>query len=327
MTVLNSTARIDVHQHLVPPVWRKYLADRGVTAGGAEIPPWSARSAVAMMDAQGIAIGILSVTAPGVHIDSDADARTLARAVNEFGAEMAKDHPDRIGSFASIPLPAVDAALEEAVYALDVLGADGVVLMSSAHGRYLGDPDYEPLWAELDRRGAVVFIHPNQPALPHLDDTPAPLMDFLLDTTRAAVQMVLNGVMDRHRDVKVILAHGGGFVPYAAYRFSTLSAGVYDTSQNAEQVIRDFKRFYYDTALSSSRSSLPSLLAFAEPGHVLYGSDWPFAPESVGSWFNHELQTYAFRDDGDAAAIDRASAELLFPRLTITAHAGTRSDS
>jgi 6-methylsalicylate decarboxylase len=309
-------ARIDVHQHIVPPSWADALDVRGLDSGGWAIPAWSPADAIAMMDEQGIATGILSVTAPGVRLDEDAaSARALARSVNEYGAELVKDRPDRFGGFASIPLPDVDGALAETAYALDVLGADGVVLMSNAQGRYLGDPDFEPLWAELDRRAAVVFVHPAQPPMALLPGTPAPLADYIFDTTRSALNMVIGGVLTRHSKVKVILSHGGGFLPYAAYRFAGLTSTVVDTSRGTEDILRDLKRFYFDTALSASPSALPSLLAFAEPGHVLYGSDWPFAPRDAGSYYNHFLQTYPDFAPGQAEAINRGSAETLFPRL------------
>ncbi|MEV0264910.1 amidohydrolase family protein [Streptomyces sp. NPDC050617] len=318
---MNAARRIDVHQHIVPPVWAKALDDLGLDSGGWAIPAWSAADAIAMMDEQGIATGVLSVTSPGVRLDADGSrnaasrAQALARAVNEFGAETAKDHPARFGSFASLPLPDVDAALEEAAYALDTLGADGVVLISNTGGRYLGDPAYEPLWAELDRRAAVVFVHPAQPPMPLLRGTPAPLADYVFDTTRTAVDMALNGVLSRYRKVKVILSHGGGFLPYAAYRFSGLTSTALDTGRTAEDVIGDLKRFYFDTALAASPSSLPSLLAFAEPGHVLYGSDWPFAPQEAGTYYNRFLETYPDFAPGQAEAINRGNAEALFPRF------------
>ncbi|CAL9341703.1 amidohydrolase family protein [Streptomyces sp. enrichment culture] len=306
-------ARIDVHQHIVPPVWAETLAAQGLDSGGWAIPDWSPESAIAMMDEQGIATGVLSVTAPGVHLGDDAQARYLARVVNEYGAEVVKDCPDRFGHFASIPLPDVDAAVAEAVHALDTLHADGVVLMSNARGRYLGDPDFEPLWAELDCRGANVFIHPAQPPMDLLPGTPAPLADYVFDTTRSALNLVLNGVMHRYPNVRVILSHGGGFLPYAAYRFTGLTSTVVDRERTAEDILRDLKRFYFDTALSASPSALPALLAFAEPGHVLYGSDWPFAPQETGSYYNHYLETYPDYAPGQADAIDRKNAEILFP--------------
>jgi predicted TIM-barrel fold metal-dependent hydrolase len=313
--IMTFSARIDVHQHIVPPIWASTLAARGRDSGGWAIPAWSPSSAIAMMDQQGIATGVLSVTSPGVHLGDDADARTLARAVNEYGAEVVKDYPNRFGHFASIPLPGLDASVAEAAYALGTLGADGVVLMSNAHGRYLGDPGFEPLWAELDRRNATVFVHPAQPPMPLLPGTPAPLADYVFDTTRTALNLVLNGVMSRYPNVRVILSHGGGFLPYAAYRFSGLTSTVVDPSRDADDILRDLKRFYFDTALSASPSALPALLAFARPGHVLYGSDWPFAPQEAGTYYNHYLETYPDFIPGQAKAIERGNAEAVFPRL------------
>ncbi|MFH8350478.1 amidohydrolase family protein [Streptomyces sp. NPDC018045] len=307
--------RIDVHQHIVPPVWARALAAQGLDSGGWAIPDWSLSSAIDMMDQQGIAAGVLSVTAPGVHLGDDAQARDLARAVNEYGAEIVKGRPDRFGHFAAVPLPDVDAAVTEAVYALDTLHADGVVLMSNARGCYLGDPDFEPLWAELDRRAANVFVHPAQPPMPLLPGTAAPLVDYVFDTTRGALNLVLNGVMSRYPDVRVILSHGGGFLPYAAYRFSGLTSTVVNPDHKAEDLLRDLKRFYFDTALSASPSALPALLAFAEPGHLLYGSDWPFAPQEAGTYYNHFLENYPHFTPGQAGAINRKNAEILFPRL------------
>ncbi|MFF0739040.1 amidohydrolase family protein [Streptomyces sp. NPDC004111] len=249
---MDFAARTDVHNHIVPPVWAETLAARGLNSGGWAIPAWSPASALAMMGQQGIATGVMSVTSPGVHLGDDAVARDLARAVNEYGAEVVKDHPDRFGHFAGIPLPDIDAAVAEAVYALDVLGADGVVLMSNAHGKYLGDPDLEPLWAELDRRAANVLVHPAQPPMELLPGTPAPLADYVLDATRTALNMVLNGVMDRYRNVRVLLSHGGGFLPYAAFRFSGLTSTVVDRTRKAEDILRDLKCFYFDTALFAS---------------------------------------------------------------------------
>ncbi|MTD52629.1 amidohydrolase family protein [Amycolatopsis pithecellobii] len=309
------SARIDVHQHVVPPQWAQALAERNLDSGGWPIPDWSAESAIAMMDRQHIATGVLSVTAPGVHLGDDREARALARSVNEFNAERVKDRPDRFGSFASVPLPDVDGATAEAVYALDELHADGIVLVSNANGQYLGDAALDPLWTELQRRHAVVFIHPAQPPMPLLPGTPAPWVDFVFDTTRSALNMVSAGVMDRYPDLKVILAHAGGFLPYAAYRFAGLTLTTNDQNRTPDDVLRQLKWFYFDTALSASPSALPALLAFAEPGHVLYGSDWPFAPEPVGSYYNGFLESYQDFAPGQPEAIDRGNAEILFPRL------------
>jgi 6-methylsalicylate decarboxylase len=181
---------------------------------------------VEVMDELGIATGIMSVSAPGTHFGDDAQARELSRANNEFVAEVVKDRPSRFGLFASLPLPDVDGAAAEAVYALDSLRADGVVLMANARGRYLGDPAFEPLWAELDSRGAVVFIHPTEMPLPMLSGAPAPIVDFPFDTTRTAVDMAMAGVLTRYPNMKVILSHAGGALPYLAHRVAVTASVV-----------------------------------------------------------------------------------------------------
>ncbi|MCA1457062.1 amidohydrolase [Bradyrhizobium sp. BRP22] len=307
---MTSTARIDTHQHLIPPAYRKLLDDRGLTAGGWPTPAWDPQAAINTMDDQSIASGILSLSAPGVHLADDAEGRDLARQVNEYHAELVKSRPDRFGQFACVPLPDIDGSVGEAVYALDELHADGVVLLSNAGGKYLGDKDFEPLWAELNARSAVVFIHPTEPPIQMLKGLPSPLLDFPFDTTRTALHMVANGVMSRHTQIKVILSHAGGFLPYAAYRFT--GASQFNPGTTAESIMADMKRFYFDTALSSTPAALPSLLAFADPTHITFGSDFPFAP--ARPQFTAMFDAYPL-DEKQRHAINRGNAEKLFPRL------------
>ena len=308
-----SAARIDVHQHLIPPTYRTLLDERGLSAGGWPTPDWDPRAAIAMMDRRSIATGVLSLSAPGVHFGDDDEARALARSINEYGAELVKERPDRFGQFAVVPLPDVEGAVTEAVYALDELHADGVVLLSNAHGRYLGDKEFEPLWAELDARAAVVFVHPTAPQLTMLEGLPSPLLDYPFDTTRTALHMVANGVMSRHTRLKVILSHAGGFLPYAALRFAGAAQFLPDTTP--EGILADLRCFYFDTALSATPYALPSLTAFAAPGHILYGSDFPFAAEPWGVEFDSGLDFYPHWQRGQLDAVNRGNAEALFPRL------------
>ena len=162
--------RIDVHQHVVPPFYAQALASHGGDPSGSVTPDWSPESAIDFMDSQQIATGILSVSTPSIVGWAHDERREMARRINEYTADLVAERPDRFGSFATLPLPDVDGALAEAEYALGTLHADGVVLMASYAGRYLGDPAFEPLWAELDRRRAVAFEHPGdtpgQPPLP-----------------------------------------------------------------------------------------------------------------------------------------------------------------
>jgi 6-methylsalicylate decarboxylase len=311
---MTSAARIDVHQHVVPPFWADALSVNGGDPSGWYGPKWSPLSAIEFMDSQRIAMGILSLTAPGVVGWQPYERRDMARRVNEYTANLASKHPGRFGNFATLPLPDVDGALNEIEHALGALKADGVILLSNTQGTYVGDAVFGPIWAELDRRSAVVFIHPGKPAIPTLHGIPGPIVDYPFDTTRAAVQMVLNGVMDRYRGVSVILSHAGGFLPYASHRFAELAPVVRSDLPTTEELLAAFRRFYFDTALSSP-AALPSLQAFAGTERVLYGSDYPYAPAEIGASFSKKLDAYQHFSEAEHASVNRGNASRLFPRL------------
>ncbi len=307
---VTSNARIDTHQHIVPPDYAAWLRRMGVAAGGLPIPDWSREDAVAMMDEHGVRTGILSVSTPGVHFGDDTEARRWARAVNEYAADLARADPARFGFFATLCLPDVAGSLAELEHAFDVLHADGVVLLANCRGIYLGDERFAPVFDALNRRKAVVFVHPTQPpGLEALERIPTFVADFLLDTTRAALRLGASGTLDRCPDLKVILSHAGGFVPYAAYRI----AGAASPTGNPLDGMAQLKKFYFDIALSGSPTALPSLLAFAEPGHVLFGTDFPHAPEAAVRAFTGMYATSAV-SEAQRASIDRGAAESLFPR-------------
>ncbi|GJF30567.1 amidohydrolase [Kitasatospora sp. NE20-6] len=302
--------RIDVHQHMMPPVWAEAVVD--APNGPPFVPAWSEEDALRAMDAVGTRKGILSVTAPGVHLGDDAAARRLARAVNVFGAEVVGRRPDRFGLFASLPLPDVEGAVAEAVFALDELHADGVALMSNADGRYLGDPEFRPLWQALDERAAVVFVHPTLvPGLPELPGAHG-WVDFPFDTTRTAVHMVINGVLRDFPSVKIILSHAGGFVPYVAPRIEALT--MFSPGLSADEVHRDLRRFYYDTALASGPATLAGLLEFAGPGHVVFGTDWPAAPLPVATRFADSLDHFLTTRPGWSDRINHETTASLIPQ-------------
>lgn len=148
--------------------------------------------------------------------------------------------------------------------------------------------------------------------------------DFLLDTTRAAISLVLNKVPRRYPDLKMILSHAGGFVPYAAHRIANLTGAnpLAPTGSTQEEVLEDLAGFYFDIALSASPTSLPSLTAFANPDHVLFGSDWPHATNSGVAYFTQNLDHDADLDAGQHEAINRGNALQLVPRLNPTAAQG-----
>lgn len=301
--------RIDVHTHVMPPFWTEGMRERSRNPNNYPLPPWSPDAALVLMDSLEIETAILSLTTPGVSYWPANERRAAARQANEYTAELNNRHPGRFGNFAVLPLPDMAGALLEVAHVFDALNADGVTLFSNYEGTYLGDPFFEPLWTELDRRAAVVFVHPGILTLPELPGTPAAFVDFPFDTTRTAVDIVLKGMFERHQKVKVILSHGGGFVPYQAYRFAACASAMGPVAQ--EEIIAQFRRFYFDTALSSSPALLPSLRAFADPTHILFGSDYPYAPANLAQDFTAMLDNNGLIDEQEHIAIDRGNANLL----------------
>jgi predicted TIM-barrel fold metal-dependent hydrolase len=304
--------KIDTHQHLFPDDYVEMLSGTSHSMpGGLTTPPtWSASRAIGAMGRFGVGTGVLSLPMPSV--GDEKEASYWARRVNEVGASTVVDHPDRFGYFAMVPLPYVDAAIKEVDYAFDTLHVDGVILIANTQGIYLGDERFEPLMRELNARRAVVFVHPTNLPGPAVPGTPEFAADFVLDTTRAAIQLILSGTMDRYSDLRVLLSHAGGFLPYITYRIlPMLARGDFGKS---DEVLAGLRRFYFDLALSSSPTALPSLLALADPTHITFGTDWPAAPDAVVQFFGEQFDTYSF-DEAQRAAFLRGNAEKLFPRL------------
>lgn len=305
------TGRIDTHHHVVPPEYADWLRSKGALAGGLPIPEWSVASALELMDRNRVDTAVLSVSTPGTHLGDGADAATMARAVNDFAADVVRADPSHFGFFATLPLPDVGASMDELARSLDELHADGVVLLANNRGTYLGDPLFDPIFDELQRRRTTVFVHPSVlPGLAPVDGIPPFVADFLLDTTRAAINLCRTGTLQRCPDVPIILSHAGGMIPYGAYRFSAAAS----PTGNAAEGLELLQRFYFDTALSSSPSALPSLLSFARPGHVLFGSDWPYAPTPAVASFVGMYEKHMLSDE-QRMSIDRSAAERLLPRL------------
>jgi 6-methylsalicylate decarboxylase len=306
-----SLGRIDTHHHVVPPAYAAWLRKKGSEAGGLPIPDWSLDAAISLMDKLRIQTSIMSITTPGVHLGDDGEAREKAREVNEYAAETVRKSPARFGFFATLCLPDVKGSIDELAYAFDKLHADGVVLLANSRGIYLGERVFDPLFDELNKRKAVVFVHPSYLyGLEPLNGVPPFVADFLLDTTRAAIRLGGSGTLDRCPNVKIILSHCGGFVPFAAYRIAGAASPRRDFSDGMEQL----KKFYFDIALSGTPAALPSLLTLARPDHILFATDWPYATDAVAGMFTSMYEGYSL-SESQRASIDRGSAETLFPRL------------
>jgi predicted TIM-barrel fold metal-dependent hydrolase len=316
--------RIDVHHHILPPEYVAALAGLGIAGGGdIPFPPWSVAGTLEMMDRQGIAAAVTSVSAPGVHFGDAAFARDLARRCNDAAAGLVADHPTRFGAFATLPLPDVDGALRELERALGPLGLDGIVLLASqSDGRYLGDPQFDELFAELERRACVVFVHPTIPktseALPI--GVPGFATEFTFDTTRAVANLIWTGTIERCPNVRFILSHAGGTAPFLAWRWSLLDLHPKIGSELHTRAPRGFMHYlrmlHYDTALSANPHALRSLCELVGPGQILFGSDFPFAPEPIAAASIAGLASFDAFDAGALRRIERDNALALLPRLS-----------
>jgi len=310
---------IDLHHHLLPPPLLEEMGDAAVTeVAGRALPKWSPEISLGVMDRVGIERAVLSVSATGVHFGDDGRARRLARACNDYGAGVVADSPGRFGYFASLPLPDVDGSLEELGRAFDVLGVDGLVLQSSnSDGSYLGDPRFDPVLAELDRHHAVVFVHPAVPVSSSglALDIPAFGLEFTFDTTRAAFNLAYTGALERFPKITWVLAHAGGTVPFLVGRFSLLWVIDDELAERAPQgAVAYMARLYYDTALSANPHALSSLAELVGWDHVVFGSDFPFAPELAAQLSVMSLDSDPRFDPGELEGIKRANAVRLFDR-------------
>jgi 6-methylsalicylate decarboxylase len=312
--------RIDVHHHILPPNFVSALNSLSIPwTGGPEVPSWSLQQAHDMMGAMGIDAAVASPS-PGVYWGGDtAFAVKLARETNEFVADVVRDDPEHFGGFATVPLPDVDASLEELEYAYDTLGLDGVVLYTSQGDRYLGDRSYDPFFEELDRRKAIVFIHPTT-IPPGADATgltiPFGVAEFTFDTTRAVMNMLYSGTLERYPSIRYIVSHTGGTIPYLAWRIAGASylPELRDRAPKTDGLAL-LQKLYYDTALSTSEFVFGALKEFVPMSQVLFGSDFPYIGPAVLQAERYGLENSKVLDDAARAAIDRGNALTLFPRF------------
>ncbi|WP_405783608.1 amidohydrolase family protein [Streptomyces sp. NBC_00859] len=276
---------IDVHAHFVTDSYVAAARSAGIEHpdGMPGWPAWSVERHLDLMGRSGIEKSYVSISSPGVHFGDDVAARSLAREVNEFGARVRSEYPRRFGHFASLPLPDVEGSLTEAAHAIDVLGADGVTVETNHHGIYLGDPRFEPLWEDLDRRGALVFVHPTSP--PHADEMslgrPRPMLEFLFDTARTASDLLLRGVLARHPRIRWVLTHGGGALPLLADRMDMFRAVVGGSLRDAPSAVEQLGRLWYDMAGTPFPRQVPAIDAAFGTDRLLYGSDYCWTPEGV----------------------------------------------
>jgi len=305
--------RIDVHHHLTPP---DYLnAVHGHLSVPAPSANWSPAKSLDDMDAAGIATAILSITSPGLWLGDAAATAKLARGCNDYAAGLIADNKGRFGAFAALPMPNTDATLGEIGYALDTLKLDGLALFTSYDNKWLGDAAFVPVFDELNRRKAVVSVHPITTAccsnlIPYIPDT---IIEFSTDTTRTIASLVFSGAAERWPDIRFIFAHAGGTMPFLIERFEVLARMPQAAKMLPNGVTAPLQRFFYDTAQSANPAAMAALRDIVTPSQILFGTDFPFRNgiENVAG-----LKRCGFTP-AELQQISRDNALGLLPRLRV----------
>ncbi len=299
---------IDVHHHFAPTFHRDTLGARR----GGTWPTWSPQMSLADMDQNGIATAMLSVVQPGTWFGNVEETRTLTRRLNDYGATMVRDHPGRYGIFACIAPPDVEGSLKEIEYALDTLHADGIALLTSYGETYLGDPSFAPVYAELNRRKAVVFVHPTAPncCKSLVPGIPVGSIEYATDSTRTIAHLVFSGTTTRFPDIRWIFCHSGGTLPFLTGRFIRL-AEERKPAFLPNGPLPEFRKFHYELAQGNTPGQIAALLKMVPLAQVLYGTDFPFRP---GAEVNAGIAAYGF-SAADIETIECGGALKLLPQL------------
>lgn len=313
-----SRSLIDTHHHFYPPRYQKLWLDWEDAHKQPHFPgqvAWTRAKQIEDMDAAGIRTAMLSIAStPGVWFDLGADkASELARECNDFAAEMIRDNPGRFGLFATLSMLDTDRSLREIDYAFDTLKADGVGLQTNYGDTWLGDARYRPVFDELNRRKAVVYVHPlvaNCCAALSVGAFPA-VIEVPHDTTRTITSLLLSGGFARWRDIKWLFSHAGGTMPMMAGRIDSFYGARPDLHQFApDGITGELRRLHYDTANATSAPSMAALLKLVPTSQVTYGSDYPyFRLDQI-----RDLERLGL-DASDLKAIGSGNATRLVPRL------------
>lgn len=309
--------RIDVHHHCFPPTW--FAAKRDMVLASSDNNPeimtgWTPARAIETMDRNGVAAGVVCISNPGVWFGDPAEARALQRGCNEYMAGMARDWPGRFGVFAALALPDIEGSLREIEYCFDTLKVDGVHMFTSYGDKWPGDPAFEPVMAELNRRKAVVFIHPTVANCCAVINTglPQSIVEYPFDEARAVASLVINGVVSKHRDIKFIFTHAGGPTPVLATRLDQMMRHPEVAARVPEGPSAALKRLYFDIANSTTNpAAMAAIMSVAPMQNLLFGSDFPYIPmeKTIGGM----AKTVAGGEPTDL--INRGNALKLFPRF------------
>ena len=311
---------VDVHTHIIIPEYVEVLKAHGAELEETfPLPAWDVGRHIAFMDSAGIRTAVLTMPAPQPYYGDTEESAECIRCVNEVSAKVKQDYPGRFKFCAALPLPDVDTAIREAIYALDTLGADGVKLATNSRGQYLGDEALDPLMEVLNERHAVIIIHPHRPT-PYperiIATTPLAMYEYPAETTRAVVNMLARNVLVRYPNLKVVVPHCGSFLPLALPRMKSILPAM--VAQGYMQPIDwegNLSHLYFDLAGSPTPEVLHSLLTITTPSHILYGSDYPYLPDAVLKANLQRLKQMLAADEELAGYADRflwKNAERLF---------------
>ena len=309
-----ASGMIDVHFHLIPQFFREAVHESGLMLATATYPEWSPSLALDLMDKHGIAVAVASTVWPGAGFLPGDKAVSFARRCNDYAAELIARHPQRFGCFGLLPMHDMDAAIAEARYCLETLRFEGIGLFASYGERFLGDASFDPLMRYLDAANAVVHVHPSLHPSSRSLKLPWPgwLIEYVFDTTRAAVNLIFTGAMQRFPKINFILAHAGGTLPYLAMRLELapmIEASLQTVTR--DQIVAGLNAFWYDNAIASGAQTMGALSQVAAREHILFGCDWPFCDERVVA---EEIARLTAREPVEVAMIARQNALALFPR-------------
>ena len=316
ISILGS-AQVDVHSHMIPDSYLDSVKAHGMEMDeGFPIPSWNADAHLQFMDEAGIRTSVLTMPAPQPYFGDGAESARICRRFNEEAAALKALHPGRFLFCAALPLPDVDKSIEEAKYALEVLGADGIKLATNCYGQYLGDEELEPLMAYLNSRKAVIITHPHKPSAVNdklIAAVPLASYEYLAETTRAILNMVAHDVLVRYPDLKVVVPHCGSFLPNALPRFKgLLPVMVKQGYMQPVDVDANIARLYFDLAGAATDDAIDMLLTITEPSHILYGSDYPYVAASALIGAKKALEARLAKHGLDPKDIFSDNAKLLF---------------
>ena len=320
MTGAGGPGLIDVHHHILPPAYLAEAREQVLAQVQNILPPavanWTPQKSLEEMDRLGISTSIVSISSPGIWFGNQQAGRSLARKCNEYAAELGRNHPGRFGSFASIPLPDAEGSLKEIAYALDVLKADGICLLSSYGDKWLGDPAYAAVLDELNRRRAIVYVHPTAPNCCRdlMSYIPQPLTEFPHDTTRTITSLLYTGSFGRLTDIRFIFSHAGGTMPMLAGRIAQLGKRKDLAAKVPNGVEYELKRLYYEIANSANKSAMSALMNLVPTSQIMFGSDNPFVPLATTAEGFARLGL----SPAEVQAIGRDNALRLMPRFAMS---------